>query len=142
MKKRYLFSCIFYLFATAIIFPYIRWYADNPDTFQYLAIAIKYLSGDWSHAINGYWSPIISWLLAIPLLFFDDQLLAFKLLQILIGLFTLWQWVNLLDKTTLNNTAKNILVFTAIPFLLDYSLLNGTPDLLFMGLLFISILFL
>ena len=79
---------------------------------------------------------MISWLLAIPLLFFDDQLLAFKLLQILIGLFTLWQWVNLLDKTTLNNTAKNILVFTAIPFLLDYSLLNGTPDLLFMGLLF------
>ena len=79
---------------------------------------------------------MISWLLAIPLLFFDDQLLAFKLLQILIGLFTLWQWVNLLDKTTLNNTTKNILVFTAIPFLLDYSLLNGTPDLLFMGILF------
>ena len=136
MKKRYLFSCIFYLFAAAIIFPYIRWYADNPDTFQYLAIANKYLLGDWAYAVNGYWSPLISWLLTIPLLFFTDQLLAFKNLQVLIGLYTLWQWLSLLDKTTLNKTTKNILEFSIIPFLLDYSLLNCTPDLLFMGLLF------
>lgn len=139
MKKHYLFSCIFYLFAAAIIFPYIRWYADNPDTFQYLAIAIKYLSGDWSYAVNGYWSPMISWLLTIPLLFFNDQLLAFKSLQVLIGLFTLWQWVKLLEKTTLNIISKKILIFIIIPFLLDYSLLNCTPDLLFMGLLFMLI---
>ena len=79
---------------------------------------------------------MISWLLTIPLLFFTDQLLAFKSLQVLIGLFTLWQWVKLLEKTTLNNNSKNILIFIIIPFLLDYSLLNCTPDLLFMGLLF------
>lgn len=141
MKNPFLSACIFYLFASAIIFPYVRWYADNPDTFQYLAIASKYCSGDWSHAVNGYWSPMISWLLTIPLLFFNDQLLAFKILQVLIGVFTLWQWNRLLNKTSIRKSRKNILVFVFIPFIIDYSLLNATPDLLFMGLLFMLINF-
>ncbi len=135
MKKTFLLSSLFYLLASAIIFPYVRWYADNPDTFQYLAIATKYLSGDWMHVINGYWSPMISWLLIIPLFFINDQLFAFKILQVLIGLFTIWQWTKLLDKTSIRKSWKNILVIVLIPFVLVYALLNATPDLLFMGLL-------
>ena len=142
LKKPLVSACVLYFFTAAIIFPYVRWYADNPDTFQYLAITSKYISGDWSHAVNGYWSPMISWLLAIPLLFFNDELLVFKILQFLIGLFTLWQWSRLLNQTNIQNPWKNILLFVIIPFLLDYSLLNLTPDLLFIGVLFMLLNFL
>jgi hypothetical protein len=41
-----------------------RFYIE-PDGVNYLDIAAAYLRGDWSSAINGYWSPFYSWLLAI-----------------------------------------------------------------------------
>ena len=36
----------------------------------YLDIASAYLRGDWHNAINAYWSPFFSWLLALALLIF------------------------------------------------------------------------
>ncbi len=41
-----------------------RFYID-PDGVNYLDIAQAYARHDWVHAINGYWSPLYSWLLAI-----------------------------------------------------------------------------
>ncbi|OQP45755.1 hypothetical protein [Niastella populi] len=37
----------------------------NNDTLAYINIAERYAAGDWPHAINGYWSPMYSWLLCI-----------------------------------------------------------------------------
>ena len=34
------------------------------DGVSYLDIADSYLRGDWHNAINAYWSPMYSWLLA------------------------------------------------------------------------------
>ncbi len=39
----------------------------SADGNNYLDIASAYLGGDWSHAINAYWSPFFSWLLAFCL---------------------------------------------------------------------------
>ena len=41
-----------------------RFYIE-PDGVNYLDIASAYQRGDWSAAVNGYWSPLFSWLLAI-----------------------------------------------------------------------------
>ncbi|MBO9199498.1 MULTISPECIES: hypothetical protein [Niastella] len=35
----------------------------NNDTLSYINLAERYAAGDWEHAINGYWSPMYSWLL-------------------------------------------------------------------------------
>lgn len=35
----------------------------NNDTLSYINIAERYAEGDWQHAINGFWSPIYSWML-------------------------------------------------------------------------------
>src|SRR5215469_5403987 len=37
----------------------------SPDGNSYLDIASAYLHGDWSNAVNAYWSPLFSWLLAL-----------------------------------------------------------------------------
>ncbi|MGC1484471.1 MAG: hypothetical protein WA789_11820, partial [Candidatus Acidiferrum sp.] len=42
----------------------------SPDGNTYLDIASTYLRGDWKNAINAYWSPLFSWLLACCLVIF------------------------------------------------------------------------
>ncbi len=39
----------------------------SPDATNYLDIASTYLRADWKHAVNGYWSPFFSWLLALAM---------------------------------------------------------------------------
>jgi hypothetical protein len=128
---------LIYLLTVAILFPYIKWYADNPDTFQYIEIAKKYIHGNFSAAVNGYWSPLISWLLVIPLLIINDAIIAFKILQVIIGIFVIYNWCRLLDIFGLRNISSLILCIVIVPFIADYSLLNCTPDLLFTGVSFL-----
>lgn len=40
------------------------------DGSSYLQIAFAYINGDWNNAINSYWSPLYSWLLAVVYLVF------------------------------------------------------------------------
>src|SRR5690242_15526452 len=41
-----------------------RFYIE-PDGVNYLDIAQAYLRHDWTNALNAYWSPLYSWLLAL-----------------------------------------------------------------------------
>jgi hypothetical protein len=43
-------------------------YLSNADALSYLDIAEAYLRRDWHTAINAYWSPLYSWLIALALL--------------------------------------------------------------------------
>jgi len=57
---------------TAIVLGFCHLWADhhylrNSDAMSYLDIAEAYLHGDWHSAVNAYWSPLYSWLLAIAL---------------------------------------------------------------------------
>jgi 4-amino-4-deoxy-L-arabinose transferase-like glycosyltransferase len=46
----------------------------SPDATNYLDIASAYLRQDWHNAINAYWSPLFSWLLALVLFLFRPSL--------------------------------------------------------------------
>src|SRR5713226_6377798 len=39
----------------------------SPDATNYLDIASTYLRADWHNALNSYWSPLFSWILAFAL---------------------------------------------------------------------------
>jgi hypothetical protein len=41
------------------------------DSLSYLEIGQTYFRGDWKTAINSYWSPLYSWLIALPLRVFS-----------------------------------------------------------------------
>ncbi len=49
-------------------------HAMNPDGMSYLDVARAYLAGDLASAINPYWGPLYSWLLAWPLRAFAPSL--------------------------------------------------------------------
>ena len=57
----------------------------GPDGLNYIAIAELYAAGQWAAAINGYWSPAFSILLAPFVAVGFDGIMAIKLLNILIG---------------------------------------------------------
>jgi hypothetical protein len=44
------------------------------DGVSYLDVAENYLHGDWHAAVSAYWSPLYSWLLALPLSFLHSSL--------------------------------------------------------------------
>lgn len=46
----------------------------DPDGVSYSDIAKAYLRGDWHTALNSYWSPLYSWLLAIAYLIFRPSM--------------------------------------------------------------------
>jgi hypothetical protein len=48
----------------------------GPDGLAYLDVARAYLRHDWHTAVNGYWGPIYSWLLAIGMAIFHPGIRA------------------------------------------------------------------
>ncbi len=136
MKKDLLLIIAIYLLACMAVMPYVKWYVDNPDSLQYVNIAHHILEGRFATSINGFWGPLISWLLVPFILFFDDGIVAFKFLQMAVGIFVIMRWLRFLMFVDVNEKWKRFLGFAIVPFMVSYSLLNLTPDLLFMGLLF------
>ncbi len=45
----------------------------NVDGMSYIDVARAYANGDWAGAINGYWSPLYSWLVAAVMLVLDPS---------------------------------------------------------------------
>jgi hypothetical protein len=44
-----------------MLWPYCQFYID-PDAVCYLSIVERYIAGDYTHAVNAYWSPMGCWL--------------------------------------------------------------------------------
>lgn len=108
------------------------WYVNNPDSFQYLAIAGKYATLKWSLAPNAYWSPLFSWLLALPISLGLNGIIALKITQLIIGGFALYGWFLLTRKTGLKGFLLVSVQGGIIPFVISYAQLNPTADLLFL----------
>ena len=54
------------LFVNALHVWTLQWHIE-PDGISYIDIARAYAHGDWSHAVNAFWSPLFSWILGILL---------------------------------------------------------------------------
>src|SRR5277367_178827 len=63
----------FILFSAAALLGLLQAWANRfyiePDGLNYLDISYAYLHHDWPNAINAYWSPLYSWLLAAAIAF-------------------------------------------------------------------------
>jgi hypothetical protein len=72
LKKHVFIIGLCALFSMAALILICTWfkYQLNPDATAYISIAEKYAHGDFRHAINGYWGPMLSWLL-VPSIWLD-----------------------------------------------------------------------
>ena len=113
----------------------------NVDTTSYLTIAQKYATGDFWNAINGYWSPMICWLLTPFLKAGLDPMFSFKLLNFIIGFAVLYQVKNLFTRLAIRKWLA-LLVMTLLLTRIIFWAYSGHPDLLlfFFALWFYNLL--
>jgi len=138
----FLLSIGFYLLLGMFFIKYYQ-YQINNDGISYITIAQKYMHGDFVHAINGYWGPLISWLI-VPFLFLKiNPLAAVKILSLFIGVFCLWSVKSFTYNFKFNDSIRFILLFTVIPIILFFAFSVITPDLLLTGFLiyYLNIIF-
>ena len=57
-----LISIIIIYFIIGIFLIQYYQYGLNSDSISYITIAQEYLKGHFTDAVNGYWSPLFSWL--------------------------------------------------------------------------------
>ncbi len=121
-----------YLILGFVLLGYYK-YQINPDGIIYIRTALKYLSGDFSSAVNAYWGPLLSWLL-IPFLYLNQTpvyaLFAVKILSIIVGFFTLIGFRQLSYRFEMDEVVRTVLLLIMVPVILYFSLSTITPDLL------------
>ena len=120
---------IIYTISGISLLEYYR-YQINPDGISYISVAQKYLNCDFGNAVNGYWGPLLSWLLMPFLYFSSDALLAAKLLSLLIGLVTIMALRALSYRFEMTESIRTVILFSAIPIVLTFIFFYITPDLL------------
>jgi len=129
-----------YLLLSFGLLPFFQ-YQFNPDAGPLIDIAKKYLAGNFSQAINGYWSPLYSWLL-IPFLFLKiNPLIATKIINIGAGLISLIGINNLTKQLRLSQKNNWIILLIASIFLAKTALIFITPDLLLTAILIWCLIF-
>jgi hypothetical protein len=98
-------------------------YEMNPDGISYIAIAQKYLVGNFHDAINAVWSPFFSWLLVPMLALGVEPLLAPKILNVILGVPILLLISRLSQQFSLTVWTRRVLLFSLVPILLSMSVL-------------------
>lgn len=112
---------------------YVRLTADS---MLYFSIAQKYLSGDVQNAINGYWGPLLAWLL-IPFLYFGaSHVTAINILNSVIGALTITGCWILADRFEIKGKIRNIITISLLPIVLKFSLVQPMDFLLVCLLIF------
>ena len=124
-------TLIFVLIAYSILIPTSHHYERlTGDATLYLSIAEKYISGDFNNAINGYWGPLLSWLL-IPFLYFGStHLFAINSLNLVFGLLTITGVWRLSYRFEINENLRSIILVPLVPILLYISLIQPMDFLL------------
>jgi len=120
---------LLYVLLAVYFFQFYR-YQINPDAVSYISIAQKYLSGDFSLAVNGYWSPLFSWLMIPLLLMGIEPLIAAKIMILTVGAFTVWGVGILASKLRIEKEIRIVIVIFSAPLILGYAFHSTTPDLL------------
>jgi hypothetical protein len=100
------------------------------DATLYVSIAEKYVRGDFINAINGYWGPLLSWLL-IPFLYLNyTHVFAINALNLIFGILTITGVWILSSRFEINERIRSILLLPIVPILLFISLIEPMDFLL------------
>jgi len=100
------------------------------DATLYLSIAEKYVRGDFTNAINGYWGPLLSWLL-IPFLYLNvTHVSAINALNLIFGILTITGVWIFSSRFEINERIRNLLLVPLVPILIFISLIEPMDFLL------------
>ncbi len=125
-------SILLYIILAIFLFPHYL-YQLNPDGISYMSIAQKYMLHDFSNAINGYWGPLISWLM-VPFLYAGFKPVAgANLLILIIGLTVVIQSNSLIKILNINLLLRYAVLNLITIIVIFFAFHAITPDLLFVS---------
>ncbi|MDD4891848.1 MAG: glycosyltransferase family 39 protein [Phycisphaerae bacterium] len=133
---RFLFviAVLLFLALGAIFLPHYL-YRLNTDATAYVTVARLYLAGDYHAAINSYWGPLLSWLIAPLLALKLAPLTAARIANLAVGLATLCAIRSLGRQIGLSGRWASALALAMAAPLVGYALIILTPDLLLLLML-------
>ncbi|HLD50076.1 MAG TPA: hypothetical protein VJC08_02645, partial [bacterium] len=141
-KNPFWIALLLYGFAGVLLFK-ARLHFIHPDGISYISIAEKYANGNFYEALNKCWAVLISWLIAIPLLFGCAPLWAAKMVTLGIGAFALLAARAFAETFDLPRRFKFLMLLALVPAFLSYAFQRVGPDLLLCGFLlfYLSVFF-
>ncbi len=106
----------------------------NPDGIEYVGIARHYLAADFHAAINGIWSPLLSWIFTIPLLIDVRPFLFFRVLVVGLAILVIVTFDYLLRRELKVDTKSKVMYHGSLLFVTAFSFYASilspvTPDL-------------
>ncbi len=108
----------------------------SADSTLYLNIAEKYIRGDFSNAINGYWGPMLSWLLAPFLYAGASPVFAINAINLFTGLFTIaGVWI-LSFRFEITEKIRSAILISLLPIMMFVSIIEPFDFLLLCFIIF------
>lgn len=102
----------------------------NPDGVNYAILAEEYSEGQIRNAVNAYWGPMISWLMAIPVAFGMPALTAYRIINIVVLFAIIVAVWRLTVFARFRPEIRFITLWTTGLMALAWSVGEMTPDLL------------
>ncbi len=124
----------------AVLLPFYRFSGLAVDAPAYLNIARQHADGAWGDAVNSYWSPLYSWLLALGI----DGSTALRVVGLAAGAAALLSFLALLRRLAVDSLLIEVVSLGIAPYTLRYSLTASTgltPDLAFSALILACLTF-
>lgn len=132
--SRVLFICL--LAYSVLIIGFFHYERLTGDATIYLSITEKYLAGDFENAINGYWGPLLSWLLIPFLAFGATHVIAINALNLIFGLLTIAGIWKLSFRFEISENLRLFVIIPTVPILMFVSLIQPMDFLLLCVLVF------
>jgi hypothetical protein len=94
------------------------------DSTIYLDLAEKYLRGEFTDAVNGYWGPLLTWLF-IPFLYFGvSPVIVINTLNLIIGIFTALGVWRLSYRFEVTEKIRGAILIALLPVMLLFSMVE------------------
>lgn len=136
MKKNVIILLIVIAVYALLSFTRHQYVRLTADSMLYFSIAQKYLSGDFQNAINGYWGPLLAWLL-IPFLYLGvSHVVAINALDALIGILIIVGVWKLSYRFEMTDKIRGFILISSLPMVLKFSLVQPMDFLLVCILVF------
>jgi len=111
----------------------------NPDGVSYTRIAHYYASGQFHLMISGYWSPMLSWIIAPSLGFVENPLSAAHIAMGFSAIVYFMGCMAIFRVMGIGSSAMLVALGIVVLFSIRWSVQNITPDLLMSGILCLAI---
>lgn len=130
---------VLHVLVCLLLFPQMK-YCFDADFFSYHAVAEKWASGDFYHAINPYWSPFFSWIM-VPFMWMGLPVyFVFKWIFVAFGIGSILLFHKLLLEQEVPVAARVAGTGALTAFCIYFSLYYAMPDIMvvFFYLLYFS----